>query len=227
MAVIDIIVEFIDSNWRRLFIDIFFPSEPAIYPSCLCPSFPHATDETLLAKFKQQHQGNKYFVSTPVMEPAFVIRHFAGKVKYQIKVTWKNSAGAVYHAVYKCLAFDRCITWTEKIRWPDSCLKCKQEILDSNTPFFLIWHWMNNSGVFLKKVLISLTSQDFREKNTDHMRPDIVALLRSSDRAYVRQLIGMDPVAMFRWGILRATIRGIAAFNEAGRAWAAKTSGKS
>ncbi|KAJ4943826.1 hypothetical protein JOQ06_006320, partial [Pogonophryne albipinna] len=114
-------------------------------------NFPHATDETLLAKFKQQHQGNKYFVSTPVREPAFVIQHFAGKVKYQIK--------------------------------------------------------------------------DFREKNTDHMRPDIVALLRSSDRAYVRQLIGMDPVAMFRWGILRATVRGLAAFNEAGRTWAAKTSG--
>ncbi|XP_028301139.1 unconventional myosin-IXb isoform X3 [Gouania willdenowi] len=114
-------------------------------------NFPHATDETLLAKFKQQHQGNKYFVPTPVMEPAFVIKHFAGRVKYQIK--------------------------------------------------------------------------DFREKNTDHMRPDIVALLRSSDRAYVRQLIGMDPVAMFRWGILRATIRGIAAFNEAGRVWAAKTAG--
>lgn len=114
-------------------------------------NFPHATEETLLAKFKQQHQGNKYFVPTPVLEPAFVIQHFAGRVKYQIK--------------------------------------------------------------------------DFREKNTDHMRPDIVALLRSSDRAYVRQLIGMDPVAMFRWGILRATIRGIAAFNEAGRAWAAKTSG--
>uniref|UniRef100_A0A667XTV2 Myosin IXB n=1 Tax=Myripristis murdjan TaxID=586833 RepID=A0A667XTV2_9TELE len=114
-------------------------------------NFPHATDKTLLAKFKQQHQGNKYFVPTPVMEPAFVIQHFAGKVKYQIK--------------------------------------------------------------------------DFREKNTDHMRPDIVALLRSSDRAYVRQLIGMDPVAMFRWGILRATIRGMAAFNEAGRRWAAKTAG--
>uniref|UniRef100_A0A3Q3X5D9 Uncharacterized protein n=1 Tax=Mola mola TaxID=94237 RepID=A0A3Q3X5D9_MOLML len=114
-------------------------------------NFPHATDETLLAKFKQQHQGNKYFVPTPVMEPAFVIRHFAGKVKYQVK--------------------------------------------------------------------------DFREKNTDHMRPDIVALLRSSDCAYVRQLIGMDPVATFRWGILRATIRGLAAFNEAGRSWAAKTSG--
>uniref|UniRef100_A0A671SIE9 Unconventional myosin-IXb-like n=1 Tax=Sinocyclocheilus anshuiensis TaxID=1608454 RepID=A0A671SIE9_9TELE len=114
-------------------------------------NFPHATDKTLLAKFKQQHQQNHYFVPTPVMEPAFVILHFAGKVKYQIK--------------------------------------------------------------------------DFREKNTDHMHPDIVALLRSSDRAYVRQLIGMDPGAMFRWGIIRATIRALAAFNEAGRRWAAKTAG--
>ncbi|XP_048832087.1 unconventional myosin-IXb-like isoform X4 [Brienomyrus brachyistius] len=114
-------------------------------------NFPRATDETLLAKFKQQHLSNKYFVPTPVMEPAFVIQHFAGNVKYHIK--------------------------------------------------------------------------DFREKNTDHMRPDIVALLRSSDRAYLRQLIGMDPVAMFRWGILRATIRAMAGFNEAARRWAAKTAG--
>lgn len=59
---------------------IYFP------PVSLC-SFPHATDITLLAKFKQQHERNPFFVATPVMEPAFVIRHFAGKVKYQIKVT--------------------------------------------------------------------------------------------------------------------------------------------
>lgn len=61
----------------------------SIYLYFLFSSFPHATDETLLAKFKQQHQGNKYFVPTPVLEPAFVIRHFAGKVKYQIKVSRK------------------------------------------------------------------------------------------------------------------------------------------
>uniref|UniRef100_A0A8D2QKM6 Myosin IXB n=1 Tax=Zonotrichia albicollis TaxID=44394 RepID=A0A8D2QKM6_ZONAL len=76
-------------------------------------NFPHATNQTLLAKFKQQHEENKFFVGTPVMEPAFIIRHFAGKVKYQIK--------------------------------------------------------------------------DFREKNMDYMRPDIVALLRSSDSAFVRE----------------------------------------
>uniref|UniRef100_A0AAR2IZI1 Myosin IXb n=1 Tax=Pygocentrus nattereri TaxID=42514 RepID=A0AAR2IZI1_PYGNA len=108
-------------------------------------SFPHATDNTLLEKFKQQHQENLFFVPTPVMEPAFVILHYAGKVKYQIK--------------------------------------------------------------------------DFRAKNTDHMRPDMVALLRSSERGYLRQLIGSDPVAVFRWGILRAVVRTVATFKEAGRRW--------
>ncbi|XP_018423706.1 PREDICTED: unconventional myosin-IXb, partial [Nanorana parkeri] len=114
-------------------------------------NFPHATYRTLLAKFKQQHEDNKYFVATPVMEPAFIIRHFAGKVKYQIK--------------------------------------------------------------------------DFREKNTDYMRPDIVALLRSSDSAYIRELIGMDPVSVFRWAVLRAAIRSMAVLNEAGRQHAEKTAG--
>ncbi|XP_047386476.1 unconventional myosin-IXb isoform X14 [Sciurus carolinensis] len=106
-------------------------------------NFPHATSQTLLAKFKQQHEDNKYFLGTPVMEPAFIIQHFAGKVKYQIK--------------------------------------------------------------------------DFREKNMDYMRPDIVALLRGSDSPYVRELIGMDPVAVFRWAVLRAAIRAMAVLREAGR----------
>ncbi|CAJ0946477.1 unnamed protein product [Ranitomeya imitator] len=114
-------------------------------------NFPHATSRTLLAKFKQQHEDNKYFVGTPVMEPAFIIRHFAGKVKYQIK--------------------------------------------------------------------------DFREKNTDYMRPDIVALLRSSDSAYIRELIGMDPVSVFRWAVLRAAIKSMAVLNEAARHRAEKTAG--
>ncbi|NXK38824.1 MYO9B protein, partial [Piprites chloris] len=114
-------------------------------------NFPHATNQTLLAKFKQQHEENKFFVGTPVMEPAFIIRHFAGKVKYQIK--------------------------------------------------------------------------DFREKNMDYMRPDIVALLRGSDSAFVRELIGMDPVAVFRWAVLRAAVRAMAVFAEGGRQRAQKTAG--
>ncbi|XP_054982407.1 unconventional myosin-IXb isoform X3 [Sorex araneus] len=106
-------------------------------------NFPHATSQTLLAKFKQQHEDNRYFLGTPVLEPAFIIQHFAGRVKYQIK--------------------------------------------------------------------------DFREKNMDYMRPDIVALLRGSDSSFVRQLIGMDPVAVFRWAVLRAAIRSMAVLREAGR----------
>lgn len=81
----------------------------------LCHSFPHATDETLLAKFKQQHQGNKYFVPTPVMEPAFVIQHFAGKVKYQVKVRIMSQDSLLFLLppdwVYcKCIVL--CYTWT-------------------------------------------------------------------------------------------------------------------
>lgn len=51
----------------------------------------------------------------------------------------------------------------------------------------------------------------------DYMRPDIVALLRGSDSSYVRELIGMDPVAVFRWAVLRASIRAMAVLREAGR----------
>uniref|UniRef100_A0A674E5Y3 Myosin IXb n=1 Tax=Salmo trutta TaxID=8032 RepID=A0A674E5Y3_SALTR len=101
-----------------------------------------STDNTLLEKFKQLHHDNPYFVPTAVMEPAFIIQHFTGTIKYQVK--------------------------------------------------------------------------DFREKNTDHVRPEIVSLLRSSQRAFMRQLIGSDPVAFFRWGILRSTIHIIAVFKEAG-----------
>ncbi|KAM6168714.1 unconventional myosin-IXb isoform 2-T2 [Erethizon dorsatum] len=106
-------------------------------------NFPHATSQTLLAKFKQQHEDNKYFLGTPVREPAFIIQHFAGRVKYQIK--------------------------------------------------------------------------DFREKNMDYMRPDIVALLRGSDSSYVRELIGMEPVAVFRWAVLRAALQAMAVLREAAR----------
>lgn len=59
--------------------------------------------------------------------------------------------------------------------------------------------------------------QDFREKNMDYMRPDIVALLRGSDSAYVRELIGMEPVAVFRWAVLRAALRAMAVMREAAR----------
>ncbi|DAA25862.1 TPA: myosin-IXa-like [Bos taurus] len=106
-------------------------------------NFPQATNQTLLDKFKHQHEENSYIEFPAVMEPAFIIKHYAGKVKYGVK--------------------------------------------------------------------------DFREKNTDHMRPDIVALLRSSKNAFISGMIGIDPVAIFRWSVLRAFFRAMVAFREAGK----------
>lgn len=95
------------------------------------------------------------------------------------------------------------------------------------TYYILTIYFANVFNCFVKLISTPLLPmpQDFREKNTDHMRPDIVALLRSSERSFLRQLIGADPVAVFRWGILRATIRSLAAFNEAGRRWITKHPG--
>ncbi|XP_068060396.1 unconventional myosin-IXa isoform X5 [Anomalospiza imberbis] len=114
-------------------------------------NFPQATNQTLLDKFKRQHDGNSYIEFPAVMEPAFIIKHYAGKVKYGVK--------------------------------------------------------------------------DFREKNTDHMRPDIVALLRSSKNAFICGMIGIDPVAVFRWAVLRAFFRAMVAFREAGKRFVEKKTG--
>uniref|UniRef100_A0AAX7TS15 Myosin IXA n=1 Tax=Astatotilapia calliptera TaxID=8154 RepID=A0AAX7TS15_ASTCA len=115
-------------------------------------NFPQASNQTLLDKFKRQHEGNSYIEFPTVMEPAFIIRHYAGKVKYGVK--------------------------------------------------------------------------DFREKNTDHMRPDIVALLKSSKNAFICGLMGIDPVATFRWAVLRAYFRAHVAFREAGRRHTHKKTGE-
>eukprot|EP00076_Gallus_gallus_P015511 XP_015134559.1 unconventional myosin-IXa isoform X6 [Gallus gallus] len=114
-------------------------------------NFPQATNQTLLDKFKRQHEGNSYIEFPAVMEPAFIIKHYAGKVKYGVK--------------------------------------------------------------------------DFREKNTDHMRPDIVALLRSSKNAFICGMMGIDPVAVFRWAVLRAFFRAMVAFREAGKRYVEKKTG--
>ncbi|XP_072528322.1 unconventional myosin-IXAb isoform X7 [Salminus brasiliensis] len=114
-------------------------------------NFPQASNQTLLDKFKRQHEGNSYIEFPAVMEPAFIIHHYAGKVKYSVK--------------------------------------------------------------------------DFREKNTDHMRPDIVALLKSSKSAFICGLMGIDPVATFRWAVLRAYFRAVVAFRGAGKRHGEKKSG--
>ncbi|XP_012281982.1 unconventional myosin-IXb isoform X2 [Orussus abietinus] len=108
-------------------------------------NFPGATNETLLQKFNSVHKENLFYEAPQRREGAFVVRHYAGAVKYQ--------------------------------------------------------------------------AANMREKNLDLMRPDgVVGVLKNSSLAFVRELVGADPVAVFRWAILRAFFRAHFAFQEAGRA---------
>ncbi|XP_055612970.1 unconventional myosin-IXb-like, partial [Uranotaenia lowii] len=107
----------------------------------LC-NFPGATNETLLQKFNSVHKENQFYEKPQRKENAFIIKHYAGKVKYQVA--------------------------------------------------------------------------EMREKNLDLMRQDIVSVLKNSSMAFVRELVGADPVAVFRWAILRAFFRGYFAFRSAG-----------
>ncbi|XP_038073351.1 unconventional myosin-IXa-like isoform X2 [Patiria miniata] len=63
--------------------------------------------------------------------------------------------------------------------------------------------------------------KDFREKNTDLMRPEITSVLKNSNLAFVRELVGIDPLAVFRWAIVRAFFRGVSAFLAAGKRYKA------
>ncbi|XP_018054529.1 PREDICTED: unconventional myosin-IXa-like isoform X1 [Atta colombica] len=107
-------------------------------------NFPGATNETLLQKFNTVNKENPFYEAPQRREAAFVVRHYAGAVKYQ--------------------------------------------------------------------------AANMREKNLDLMRPDgVVGVLKNSSLAFVRELVGADPVAVFRWAILRAFFRAHFAFQEAGR----------
>ena len=50
-------------------------------------SFPGASNSTLLSKFSHNHRDNPYFQVPQLKEEAFIITHYAGKVKYMIKVS--------------------------------------------------------------------------------------------------------------------------------------------
>ncbi|XP_054482584.1 unconventional myosin-IXb isoform X2 [Anoplopoma fimbria] len=75
-------------------------------------------------------------------------------------------------------------------------------------PTFVIQHFAGRIKYHIK---------DFRQKNTEHMGPEVIALLRSSERAFVHHLVASSPEALFRWGVLRATIRILTVFRKLGR----------
>lgn len=99
-----------------------------------------ATNQSMLTSFVNQHRNHSLFEMPPSFKDAFIIKHYAGKVKYQIT--------------------------------------------------------------------------DFREKNSDLMRPNIVGVLKSSSLTFVRELVGTDPLAMFRWQILRAFFKAYFIFSK-------------
>ncbi|XP_045907554.1 unconventional myosin-IXb-like isoform X2 [Micropterus dolomieu] len=89
----------------------------------------------------------------------------------------------------------------------------------SNTELtFVIQHFAGRVKYHIK---------DFQQKNTEHMRPEVVSLLRSSNRAFLHHLVASSPEAQFRWGVLRATIRLLTVFKKLGRQRAELTSRKS
>ncbi|KAJ7385785.1 hypothetical protein OS493_013819 [Desmophyllum pertusum] len=59
--------------------------------------------------------------------------------------------------------------------------------------------------------------QGFLDKNRDLMRPDILSVLKNSDSRFVRDLLGADPVAVYRWSILRSFFKAVHAFKMAGK----------
>ncbi|XP_067665746.1 unconventional myosin-IXb-like isoform X10 [Haliotis asinina] len=133
-------IEFIDNT---ACLELFSKRPKGLF--CLMDeecNFPGATNDTMLSKFTHQHTNNPYYQVPQLKERAFVIVHYAGKVKYSIK--------------------------------------------------------------------------DFREKNADLIRTDIVGVLKKSSQSFVRELVGIDPVAVLRWSIVRAFFRCYHAFFRAG-----------
>jgi len=47
-------------------------------------SFPGSSCETLLQKFNSVHKDNKFYEIPQRKENAFIVRHYAGRVKYQV-----------------------------------------------------------------------------------------------------------------------------------------------
>ena len=53
-----------------------------------------------------------------------------------------------------------------------------------------------------------------------------MTVLKNSNQAFVRELVGIDPVAVFRWAIVRAYFRGVQAFKAAGQMYKESSTSK-
>ncbi|KAF1769018.1 hypothetical protein GCK72_000831 [Caenorhabditis remanei] len=103
----------------------------------------NGTDDSMLAKLNQFLKNNEYYETPQKKEPAFIVAHYAGKVKYQIT--------------------------------------------------------------------------GFREKNKDLMRQDVLNALKSSTSSVMKTLLGIDPVAVHRWNVVRSVFRAMNAFKQSAK----------
>jgi myosin heavy subunit len=53
-------------------------------------SFPGGSNENLLHKFNNIHKENPFYEKPQRKENAFIIRHYAGKVKYQVRTEFSS-----------------------------------------------------------------------------------------------------------------------------------------
>jgi len=60
--------------------------------------------------------------------------------------------------------------------------------------------------------------KDFKAKNQDLMRKDIVSSLKNSKMLFMRRLLGSDPVAVYKWSLIRHMICAVTLFKQAGEA---------
>ncbi|CAG07188.1 unnamed protein product, partial [Tetraodon nigroviridis] len=100
----------------------------------------------------------------------------------------------------------------------DKTLLDKLKQLHQDNPFFI-----TSSDADLTFVIqhfagaVKYHAEDFPRENNEHMRPEVVSLLRSSKQSFFHHLVASSPEALFRWGVLRATIRILAVFKSLGR----------
>ncbi|XP_072296878.1 unconventional myosin-IXb isoform X2 [Eucyclogobius newberryi] len=93
----------------------------------------------------------------------------------------------------------------------DERLLQKMKWQHQNSPFFeTTSDWTFTVRHFAGSVTYNI--KDFVAKNCEHMRPEVVSLLRSSERSFLHHLVCSSPQALFRWGVLRATIRILSVF---------------
>lgn len=89
--------------WSRINQSTLLPVSNCIY-IVITSSFPGATNETLLQKFNSVHKENNFYEIPQRREAAFIVRHYAGKVKYQVNL----------YLMYLIHFWHNVIVWTRK-----------------------------------------------------------------------------------------------------------------